>query len=319
MKYVPSVSSLAMIKGSKTCNSALVSTVDTNLSRTFRAPMTRYECEWRNGRVYKVERAFPSELDEHPEEEISLIGQCDSMFEHFPRNPYRRMVRIMCDAPPPLLPIYSGSTGSKRPRQSLNESSGGRGDERKRAKTSFFDELSNPTTHSLDRSTVPCRQTLVFQVHLKLPSTRVDFPYFLENPSIAFIDKTHCIHELPARYKCLLLRPPRFGKSALLSTLTHYHDIHTAETFHEDFGALAVVTKAPVNAPPPDRHLCLVFRFSPLRASSSRDEFVRNLKKEMAMALEDFLEEYAEELLGHVDPFGYLQEASEGDLLQNVI
>ncbi|KAJ7633464.1 hypothetical protein DFH06DRAFT_692701 [Mycena polygramma] len=179
------------------------------------------------------------------------------------------MVRIMCDAAPPLLPIYGESTGSKRSRRSLDESNGGIDNERKRAKTSSFNELSNLTRHSLDRSTVPCRQTLVPQVHLKLPSTRVDFPYFLKNPNIAFIDKTHCIHGLPARYKRLLLRPPRFGKTALLSTLIHYYDIHTAETFHEDFGALAVVTKAPVNAPLPDRHLCLVLRFSLLRASSS--------------------------------------------------
>ncbi|KAJ7139049.1 hypothetical protein C8R44DRAFT_867217 [Mycena epipterygia] len=45
-------------------------------------------------------------------------------------------------------------------------------------------------------------------------------PVSLTQPDIAFIDKTQCILELPDRFQHVILRPPRFGKTALLSTST---------------------------------------------------------------------------------------------------
>ncbi|KAJ6507421.1 hypothetical protein C8R47DRAFT_1239438 [Mycena vitilis] len=209
-------------------------------------------CEARIDRVYKVEREFPAELNEEPEEEISLIGQYDSMLEHFPRQPYKRLVNITCDA------------GS-----------------------------SQATLHQFQFSA-------------------------LSGKPKRCVDKTRCIVELPAKFKRLLLRPPRFGKTTLLSTLAHYYDIHNAQTFHEDFGALAVVTKAPVNAPPPTRHLCLVFRLSQVLTASTCDEFAENLKDEIALVLEGFLSKYAEELQ-IADPFDYIQEKPQDDLLNIVI
>ncbi|KAJ7673043.1 hypothetical protein DFH06DRAFT_1292840 [Mycena polygramma] len=271
-------------------------------------------CDTRIEKVYKVERDFPSQWDEEPEEETSPIGQDDSMLEHFPRDPFKIMINIVCDTAPPLSPILSdsaSSTSSKRSRASLSdESSGGSGNERKRAKTrsiSPFSAISSSRKQSLDLSTC----------HLKIPSTGFEFPDSLKDPSTAFVDKTQYILELPAKFKRLLLRPPRFGKTALLSTLAHYYDIHTAETFSDDFGALAVVTKAPTNTPRPDRHLCLLFDFSQVLRSASREQFVRNLKEGLGLMLESFLYEYAKELQIS-DPFDYLQHDSD-DLVKNII
>ncbi|KAJ7633477.1 hypothetical protein DFH06DRAFT_1479697 [Mycena polygramma] len=192
-------------------------------------------CDARIEKVYKVERDFPTEWDEEPEEQTSHIGQYDSMLEHFPRDPFKIMINIVCDT----------------------------------------------------------------------------------DPSTAFVDKTQYILELPAKFKRLILRPPRFGKTALLSTLAHYYDIHTAETFSDDFGALAVVTKAPTNTPRPDRHLCLLFDFSQVLRSASREQFVWNLKEGLGLMLESFLYEYAKELQIS-DPFDYLQHDSD-DLVKNIM
>ncbi|KAJ6507409.1 hypothetical protein C8R47DRAFT_93196 [Mycena vitilis] len=275
------------------------------------------DCDTRIEKVYKVERDFPTQWDDAPQEQTSPIGQYDSMLEHFPRDPFKIMVNLVCDTAPPLSPLLSdsaSSTSSKRSRASLSdESNAGGGNERKRAKTrsiSPFSTISGsgPRKHSMDLSTG----------HLKLPSTGFDFPRSLKDPSTAFVDKTQYILELPARYKRLLLRPPRFGKTALLSTLAHYYDIQAVGTFHDDFGALAVVTKAPASTPPPDRHLCLLFSLSRVLPSSSREEFVRNLKEGLGLILERFVYKYAEELQ-IPDPFDYLPNAPDTELVKNII
>jgi hypothetical protein len=116
----------------------------------------------------------------------------------------------------------------------------------------------------------------------------------------------------------VLLRPPQFGKTALLSTLAHYYDIHEAETFTKDFGSLAVVAKNPVSVPQPNQHLCLLFNFSQVLTASAIDEFATNLTDEIFVVLEEFIWKYAGEL--HIsDPSDYLRNISEDDLLVKVI
>ncbi|KAJ6494936.1 hypothetical protein DFH09DRAFT_1290469 [Mycena vulgaris] len=44
----------------------------------------------------------------------------------------------------------------------------------------------------------------------------------LKRSKTAFVDKTQCILWLPEKFQCILLRPPRFGKSTFLSTLDSY-------------------------------------------------------------------------------------------------
>ncbi|KAJ6594614.1 hypothetical protein B0H19DRAFT_1247275 [Mycena capillaripes] len=279
---------------------------------------TRCGCGTRIQRMYKVERDSPPEWDDEPEEilatEISLIGQSDSMLEHFPPHPYKIMVNLMCDAAPPLSPISSSptsSTGSKRTRSWSADSTSDGGNEQKRAKTrspSPLSLISSSRKHSLDPSIT----------RLELPYTRFDFPYSCSRPEIAFADKTHFILGLPARFQRILLRPPRFGKTALLSTFAHYYDIHEVENFHKDFGTLAVVTKDPANIPPHNQHLCLSFNFSGGYIPDDVPEFVANLRSEIFVVLSEFVWKYAKEL--HVpDPIDHLRKTCKNDLLHKVL
>ena len=78
--------------------------------------------------------------------------------------------------------------------------------------------------------------------------SRIEFPYgisqFLElrrNPAFFFVDKTSFIHELEAMPRNIIVhRPPRWGKSTLMSMLSCYYDISLGNKFTTLFGGLDI-------------------------------------------------------------------------------
>ncbi|KAJ6499524.1 hypothetical protein C8R47DRAFT_292300 [Mycena vitilis] len=268
-------------------------------------------CDARIERVYKVEKEFPPEWDEEKpqvlETETSVVDESDSMHAHFPWPPRKTLVSILCDAAPPLSPISSDPTssiGSKRSRQSFSDDSSDRsGSEQKRPRTRSPSPIPSSRKHSFD---------------LSLPHGRFDFPSSLMSPQVAFVDKTQLIAGLPARFTRLLLRPPRFGKTALLSTLAHYYDIREAETFPQDFGSLAVVTTHPPDTEPHNQHLCLMFNFSQIARPCDVEEFKMNLSSTISVVLRGFVRKYASELQ-IPDPTGYLETVPQNTLLGSVL
>ncbi|KAJ7212916.1 hypothetical protein GGX14DRAFT_619396 [Mycena pura] len=141
----------------------------------------------------------------------------------------------------------------------------------------------------------------------RLPEGTDTFVEFLNRPSTAYVDKTHCILSLPDRYRYLLLRPPRFGKTTFLSTLQDYYDIHGARTFTDRFGSLAVVTDAPENPPLHSQHLCLAFDLQDMTVEFTAEEIISRLTGSICYTLNLFLRKYATELqLSHSEhPFLY--------------
>ncbi|KAJ7136155.1 hypothetical protein C8R44DRAFT_394107 [Mycena epipterygia] len=161
----------------------------------------RCHCATRIHRVYKVERRQFAVYDSEEEEEelpieTSLIDPFDFMSEHFPTQPYKVIVNILCDAAPPLSPISSPSSNSagsnlKRSRSSQNDSSSNCEHKQKRARTRPFSPISltsssRRASNSFDR--------------LEPPYPSFDFSDSLTQPDIAFIDKTQCLLELPDRF-----------------------------------------------------------------------------------------------------------------------
>ncbi|WP_035258661.1 AAA family ATPase, partial [Desulfatirhabdium butyrativorans] len=55
-----------------------------------------------------------------------------------------------------------------------------------------------------------------------------------------YCDRTGCIPLLETGKYLLFIRPRRFGKSLLLSTLFNYYDIARADEFERLFGHLAI-------------------------------------------------------------------------------
>ncbi|KAJ7739026.1 hypothetical protein DFH07DRAFT_79392 [Mycena maculata] len=130
----------------------------------------------------------------------------------------------------------------------------------------------------------------------RLPKFQDDFQDFCRHPGPAFVDKTRCLFELPDQFRYLLLRPPTFGKTAFLSTMTHFYDLHGAEQFTEHFGSLAVATEASHAVPRHNQHLCLSLPLSDVYVYVDVEELAADLAISFFTKLQLFLVEYATEL-----------------------
>ncbi|KAJ7225372.1 hypothetical protein GGX14DRAFT_693402 [Mycena pura] len=140
------------------------------------------------------------------------------------------------------------------------------------------------------------RQSSSDRPRIYLPRSDDTFINFCNLPGTVFVDKTQCISLLPDRFRYVLLRPPRFGKSTLLTTLLEYYDIHGANRFAERFGSLAVVTQGPQSAARHSQHLCLSFNLGSFSVYSSVAEFTACLTSKIYFVLGLFVARYCTEL-----------------------
>ncbi|KAJ7640806.1 hypothetical protein DFH06DRAFT_622889 [Mycena polygramma] len=140
---------------------------------------------------------------------------------------------------------------------------------------------------------------------------------FRSLPRMVSVDKTQLILGLPESYRYLLVRPPRFGKSALLSTLVHFYDLSAAGSFAETFGSLAVSTQNAHKIPAHNQHLCVLFIFSGIQVHTEDiDEVAVSIKDCITIALMRFLSTYQKQL-GVEDPTKFVGE--NDDLLAAVL
>ncbi|KAF7294761.1 AAA-ATPase-like domain-containing protein [Mycena indigotica] len=92
-----------------------------------------------------------------------------------------------------------------------------------------------------------------------LPTSFVSFLNFCCSSGLDFVDKTGLMAELPQRFRCLLLCPPKYGKSILIDMLHAYHDLHFSSEFLRRFNGLDISTKHPDMSH--SQHLCLAIDF----------------------------------------------------------
>lgn len=105
-----------------------------------------------------------------------------------------------------------------------------------------------------------------------------------------YVDKTQYI-SLLERYNALVfLRPRRFGKSLLVSTLTHYYDINKVDKFDSLFGGIYIG-----NHPTPERNKYMVLRFdfSKLVLADNMAGLERNFNNLLCPIIQDSVEERA--------------------------
>ncbi|KAJ6470641.1 hypothetical protein C8R47DRAFT_1325232 [Mycena vitilis] len=197
---------------------------------------------------------------------------------------------------PPSTPA-SGSPGSKRPwgmDEKDNESGSDCESEPKRARMGL--RLGSLSPISSGRSSLGSLD----DAPPHLPQSGDDFPAFRSRPGTVSVDKTQCVLDLPTNFQYLLLRPPRFGKTAFLSTLYHYYDIRGAKHFPRRFEA----TKASASALPHSQHLCLCFDLAIVRVDSDHEHVASHLRTHVLSVLRSFLVKYAGELeLSHPSTF----------------
>jgi hypothetical protein len=125
----------------------------------------------------------------------------------------------------------------------------------------------------------------------------ITFPYaisdfhLLRAKRYLYLDRTDCLAKLEeAGQQLVFLRPRRFGKSLLLSTLANYYDINTAGEFETLFGGLVVG-----NNPTPEHNQYLILRwdFSKVSGQGDVEQIKQNLFHHINRTVERFYSQYA--------------------------
>jgi hypothetical protein len=124
---------------------------------------------------------------------------------------------------------------------------------------------------------------------IKFPYAISDF-HALRTQGYFYLDRTTAIPALEDAAKQLVfLRPRRFGKSLLLSTLANYYDINTADEFETLFGGLAVG-----NNPTPEHNQYLILRwdFSKVSGQGDIEQIKQSLFEHVNQTIKGFARRY---------------------------
>ncbi|MBK8454802.1 MAG: AAA family ATPase [Thiofilum sp.] len=135
----------------------------------------------------------------------------------------------------------------------------------------------------------------------------INFPYGVSNfqrirtyPYL-YLDRTDSIHALESMAEQLLfLRPRRFGKSLLLSTLMSYYDLNQIDQFDTLFGDLAV-GKNPT--PERNKYMVLQWDFSQVSPQGDIEQIKQNLFAHIHVQAQSFVRQYANKLNGEITFF----------------
>jgi hypothetical protein len=133
---------------------------------------------------------------------------------------------------------------------------------------------------------------------MKLPYGIADF-YQLRTEEFFYVDRTALIRDIENTGKQLLfLRPRRFGKSLLLSTLANYYDLAKADEFERLFGGLAI-GQAPT--PKHNQYFVLRWDFSAVEPGGTPREVRDRLHVHINKQIQDFAVTYQAHLHHAID------------------
>jgi len=124
---------------------------------------------------------------------------------------------------------------------------------------------------------------------MKIAYAECDFATIRREGSF-YVDKTHHIPQLEKAGKYLIfLRPRRFGKSTLLSTLEKYYDVALAGQFDELFGGLWIHQNP---TPEKNKYLVLHLDFSPVASEGDEGAIQRSFSAQVRSAIWGFIRRY---------------------------
>ncbi|MBK9258257.1 MAG: AAA family ATPase [Polyangiaceae bacterium] len=145
---------------------------------------------------------------------------------------------------------------------------------------------------------------------MKIPYAQCDFAAIRREEAF-YVDKTPFIPHLEnagGRY-LIFLRPRRFGKSTLISTLENYYDIALAGEFDELFDGLWIHEHP---TPEKNKYLVLTLDFSPVASEGTEADIRRSFAFQINAALSLFAHRY-EKLVPALAPFKKLLHSPEQD------
>ncbi|KAJ7761087.1 hypothetical protein B0H16DRAFT_559328 [Mycena metata] len=222
------------------------------------------------------------------------VRQCQCLsvdHDRLPQHDAGIVAEDMSNAKPLISPPSTPSTRSTRKRSwpwSDDEESSSDGEsDSKRTKRRSLSPIS-----TMRRSGDSSFDSLDSSDHPHLPQNTEDFADLCNASPNEFVDKTQSLLTLPKKFHCLLLRPPRFGKTVLVSTLYHYYDVHGDKHFTRCFKNIAASHSDAGRS----RHLCVSFDLTDIDIYSNIEEIASSLSNQISFTLTLFLIEYAKEL-----------------------
>ncbi len=126
---------------------------------------------------------------------------------------------------------------------------------------------------------------------MRVPYARADFPS-IRTEGYFYVDKTQFIPTLENMVEghLVFLRPRRFGKSTLISTLASYYDIAKADDYDKLFGGLWIHEHP---TPKKNAYLVLRFDFSPVASEGTPDEIRASFANQVKASIDVFISRYA--------------------------
>ncbi|HRI70817.1 MAG TPA: AAA family ATPase [Polyangium sp.] len=125
---------------------------------------------------------------------------------------------------------------------------------------------------------------------MKVPYAKCDFAD-IRRRGYFYVDKTPFLSRLEATNEdhVIFLRPRRFGKSTLISTLANYYDINKAHEFDELFGGLWIHQNPTPNH---NKYLVLTLDFSPVDTSSTIERVCTSFAVQIKASVRSFIHRY---------------------------
>src|SRR6056297_1795830 len=108
----------------------------------------------------------------------------------------------------------------------------------------------------------------------------------IRQEKLYYVDKTKTIKELEKHQYPFFIRPRRFGKSLLISTLEHYYDIEKKDAFDDLFKGLWIHQN-----PTKEKNTYLVLRldFSGIETNKGKEALFNSFLWKVKMKAKDFV------------------------------
>jgi hypothetical protein len=154
----------------------------------------------------------------------------------------------------------------------------------------------------------------MYQAEITIPYAIADFADLRER-GYYYVDKTQYIRKLE-RYKApVFLRPRRFGKSLLVSTLAYYYDINEADRFESLFGGTYVGSNP---TPEHNQYMVMRFDFSTMVMADAMEKLEINFNNSLCPRIKGFVTgsaRYPRFFRG----FGFRSEETATGMLEDIL
>ncbi|MDR0988206.1 MAG: AAA family ATPase, partial [Prevotellaceae bacterium] len=154
----------------------------------------------------------------------------------------------------------------------------------------------------------------MYQAKITIPYAVADFAELRER-GYYYVDKTQYISKLEGYKAPVFLRPRRFGKSLLVSTLAYYYDINEADRFETLFGGTYVGSNP---TPEHNQYMVMRFDFSTMVMADAMEKLEINFNNSLCPRMKGFVTGSAR-YPRFFEGFGFRSEETATGMLEDIL